>query len=366
MDEQKIIEDLYEGTLDPVVWNRTMLEIADAVRASGAMLFAFNPSNQSVLRDENHRVDPQVVSDYAHDWTFEDFRRRYCLGMPTGQPATEVSLAIPLKGTRLYHELLVPVDMPHFLPVWLHKSKEKMVALSLQGSNKRGPFDVTDLEFIRRIFPHLARAFEIRDRLEAADLRASNFANLLNTTTFGVIVLNAQKRILEANTVASALLQGGSELRRGKDGVLTMNHPGGDRLFKCRDANASQAAADALTHIPRDGKLPLSVLVLPIRAWRTSWMSGEPAWVLLLFDPERKLAVNQQLIMRDLSLSEREAKVAALLAAGLQPDQIALRMHVTVHTVRSQLKSAFQKTGCHTQAQLVKRLLLGLGFSMQT
>jgi len=364
LDEEKIIEDLYEGTLDPVVWNRTMLEIADAVRASGAMLFAFNPSNGAMLRDEHHRVDPKVVNDYARYWIFEDFRRHYCWGMPTGQPATEVSLAIPLKGTRLYHELLVPVDMPHFLPVWLHKSKEKMVALSLQGSNKRGPFDVTDLEFIRRIFPHIARAFEIRDRLEAADLRASNFANLLNTTTFGVLVLNAQKKILEANAVASALLDGGSELRRGKDCVLET--PGGDRMFRCRDANASQAAADALTHIPRDGKLPLSVLVLPIRAWRCSWMSGEPAWVLLVFDPERKLAFNQQLIMRDLTLSEREAKVAALLAAGLQPDQIALRMHVTVHTVRTQLKSAFQKTGCHTQAQLVKRLLLGPGFSMQT
>jgi DNA-binding CsgD family transcriptional regulator/PAS domain-containing protein len=363
LDVLKIVEDLYEGALDPVVWDRAILTVADSVRASGAMLFAFNPSNQAVLRDENHRVDPQVVSDYARYWTFEDFRLRYLFAQPTGQPATEVSIGIPLKGSRLYHEFLLPVDLPHFLPVWLHKSKEKMVCLSLQGSNKRGPFDVADLETIRRILPHFARAFEIRDRLEAAEVRASNFANLLNTTTFGVIVLNGQKRILEANAVALALLEGGSGLQRGKDGVLLTNYPGGDRVFKYGDTSTSRGAADALTHIPRDGKLPMSVLVLPIRAWRTSWMSGEPVWALLLFDPERKLAVNQQLIMRDLDLSEREANVAALLAAGFQLDQIARRMHVTVHTVRSQLKSAFQKTGCHTQAQLVKRLLLGPGFA---
>jgi DNA-binding CsgD family transcriptional regulator len=364
LDVPKIIGDLYEGTLDPAVWDRTMLAIADSVRASGAMLFAFNPSNQAVLRDENHRVDSQVVSDYARYWTFEDFRLRYLFEQPVGQPATEVTLGIPLKGSRLYHEFLLPVDLPHFLPVWLHKSKEKMVCLSLQGSNKRGPFNAADLETIRRILPHFARAFEIRDRLEAADVRASNFSNLLNTTMFGVIALNAQKKILEANAVASAILMEGSGLKRGKDGALLTNHPGGDRVFKCGNAsNESPDAADALAHIPRGGKLPLSVLVLPIRAWRTSWMSGEPAWVLLVFDPERKLAVNQRLIMRDLNLSEREANVAALLAAGFQPDQIARRMHVTVHTVRSQLKSAFHKTGCHTQAQLVKRVLLGPGFA---
>jgi len=366
LDAPKVIEDLYEGTLDPVVWNRTILAIADSVRASGAMLFAFNPSSQAVLRDENHRVDPQVVKDYARYWTFEDFRLRYLFAQPTGQPTTEVSMGVPLKGSRLYHEFLLPVDLPHFLPVWLHKSKEKMVCLSLQGSNRRGPFDVADLEVIRRILPHFARAFEIRDRLEAADVRASNFSNLLNTTTFGVIVLNAQKRILEANAAASSILMEGSGLRRGKDGVLVANHPGGDRIFKCGEGAAPQGTADALTHIKRDGKLPLSLLVLPIRAWRTSWMSGEPAWMLLVFDPERKLAVNQQLIMRDLNLSEREANVAVLLAEGFQINQIARHMHVTVHTVRSQLKSAFHKTGCHTQAQLVKRLLLSPGFATQT
>lgn len=364
MDVSKIIDDLYEGTLDPAAWDRAILGIADAVRASGALLFAFNPSNGAVLRDENHRVDPQVVADYARYWTFEDFRLGYFLAMPTGQPATEASLAIPLKGTRLYHEFLLPVDMPHFLPVWLHKSKEKVVGLSLEGSRKRGAFGMEDLQIVRGILPHFARAFEIRDRLEAAEVRAANFASLLDTTTFGVIVLNAENKILETNSVASAILLEGLGLQRAKDGVLTTTHRWGDRLSQWRLAGTvSQGAADALMHVNRDGKLPLSVLVLKVPELRTSWMSGEPARVLLVFDPERQPAFNQELIMRDLSLSEREAKVAMLLGAGLQLDQIARRMRVSVHTVRSQLKSAFHKTGCHTQAQLVKRLLLGPGFA---
>ena len=366
MDVSKIIDDLYDGTLDPVAWDRAVLGIADAVRASGAMLFAFNPTNGAVLRDENHRVDPQAVTDYARYWTFEDFRLTRFLAMPTGQPETEITLGLHLKGTRLYHEFLLPVDMPHFLPVWLYKTKEKAVSLSLQGSRKRGAFEKQDLDTIRNILPHFARAFEIRDRLEAAEVRAANFAHLLDTCHFGVIVLNARLKILEVNVVASAILLEGSGLYRGKDGTLTTRHTCGDRLSKFRHAGATQGPADALLHIPRDGKLPLSILVRQAPVVRASWMAGEPGWVLLVFDPERQLALNHEHIMRDLSLSKREAKVAALLAEGLQLDQIARRMRVTVHTVRSQLKSAFHKTGCHTQAQLVNRLLLGPAFAKRS
>jgi len=367
VDVSKIIDDLYEGALDRAAWDRAVLGIADAVRASGAVLLAFNPSSGAVLRDENHRVDPGVVADYAHYWTFEDFRLGYALAMPTGHPATEVSLGIPLKGTRLYHEFLLPVDMPHFLPVWIHKSKDKVVSLSIQGSRKRGAFEMQDLETVRRILPHFARAFEIRDRLEAAEVRAANFASLLDTTSFGVIALNARNQILETNALASAMLREGSGLQRGKDGVLITPRAVGARLSNCRPAGAAgQGSADALLHIARDGKLPLSVLILPLPKWRSSWISGEPVRVLLVFDPERQLTANHELIMRDLGFSECESNVAALLAAGFPLEQIARRLHVSVHTVRSQLKSAFLKTGCHTQAQLVKRLLLGPGFAALT
>jgi DNA-binding CsgD family transcriptional regulator/PAS domain-containing protein len=360
VDAPRLIEDLYEGTLDPTVWERAVLGIVDSVRASGAILFAFNPSTGAVLRNENHRVDPHVVEDYRRYWTFEDFRLSHVLAMPTGQPATEVSLSIPLKGTRLYHEYLLPVDMPHFLPVWLHKSKEKVVSLSIQGSHKRGAFDRQDVETIEKILPHFARAFEIRDRLEAAEVRAATFSSLLDATTFGVIVLNRNLKILEANAVASAIFKDGAGLQRGPDGALLIRCRDADRLFRPKLPNtACRGSADAVLHVPRGGGLPLSVMVLPVPALHASWISGEPAWVLLVFDPERRLAISQLVVMSDLGLSEREAQVASLLAAGLQMHQIAKRLHITVHTVRSQLKSAFQKTDCHTQAQLVRRLLLG-------
>jgi DNA-binding CsgD family transcriptional regulator len=56
-------------------------------------------------------------------------------------------------------------------------------------------------------------------------------------------------------------------------------------------------------------------------------------------------------------LTPAEGRVAAQLAQGKSVREIALELHVTHHTVRSQLKSVFQKTGTRRQGELIHRLL---------
>ncbi|RZM24136.1 MAG: LuxR family transcriptional regulator [Sphingomonas sp.] len=52
-------------------------------------------------------------------------------------------------------------------------------------------------------------------------------------------------------------------------------------------------------------------------------------------------------------MTEAEAAVADLLALGHDVSAIASRRGVSVETIRTQLKSAFHKTGTHRQAELV-------------
>ncbi len=62
-------------------------------------------------------------------------------------------------------------------------------------------------------------------------------------------------------------------------------------------------------------------------------------------------------LRRRFRLSKAEARVAKLLAEGLAPRTIADRLHVSIHTVRSQLQSIFQKTDTCRQAELTSLLL---------
>src|SRR5579862_128534 len=177
----KIIDDLYAGTLDDAAWDRAIRAIAHSVRASGAFLLAFNPENGALLRYENHGLDPQLMVDYQKHWTYEDIRRRAFLNVPTCIPVTERMLLPEIHWSRgtILNEFLVPDDVPHFMPAWLHKAPNKVVTLSFQGTGKRGPFEARDLSTYGQVLPHIARALEIRDRIEQAQIRTETLAQRL-------------------------------------------------------------------------------------------------------------------------------------------------------------------------------------------
>ena len=56
---------------------------------------------------------------------------------------------------------------------------------------------------------------------------------------------------------------------------------------------------------------------------------------------------------RVIGLSEREAKLLALLAAGNDTREVAGRMFVSPHTVQDHLKSIFGKAGVNSRRQLI-------------
>lgn len=351
---------LYEGTLDEAVWGRALLAVADRVRACATLLLAVNPSTGQVLREENHRCDPSALEQYARHWIFEDLRREYLTAIPVGSPTTEEKLRIPdWRRAPILNDFLLPNDLPHFMPTWLHKSTTKAVVLSLLGTRKRGPFDAEDIEALRQLLPHVSRALEIRDRLEQARVRAETLASHFSSLSFGVAVLDSTGKLLEANGIVEALLRTNSGISRKLDGTLTLRGSAGNELSRWIGSGARSASTETLLHVPRPPAAPLSVMLTPLPVRSASWINRDPRWLLLIFDPERRVGVCAELIARDLGISAREADVAALLAGGYSLKGLATRLGVSEHTTRSQLKSIFRKTGISSQAELIRRIATG-------
>ena len=56
---------------------------------------------------------------------------------------------------------------------------------------------------------------------------------------------------------------------------------------------------------------------------------------------------------REPVLTPREREVLELLASGLNPAQVAARLHLGPETIRSHVKSAMARLGASTRAQAV-------------
>ena len=359
----RVIDDLYEGALDPSAWSRGIRTLVDMVSGSAGMVSSFDPTTGRVLRSENHGINAAALAEYDRHWSKKDPRIGAAALLPIGKAMTvcNVMSKRAYLRTEAYNEFLLPNDVPWTLGFWLHKSPDKMVALAIEGTHRRGPFDEHDAERVEPILPHLRRVLEIRDRLENASVRCDALAASFNNLTFGVLILDATGRLLEANASASLLLQGSDGIHRNSEGKISLREPADSALreWLCK-GTAPAHNRDGLLHVERSRGGPLSILVTRLPELATSWFGARvPRWMLLIFDPNRRRVAAVELIARDLSITTREAQVAALLVEGCDVNSIATRLSISLHTARTHLKSVFAKTGISSQSELVRRVATG-------
>ncbi len=357
-----IIDDLSAGALDDAAWQRGIAGITNLVRGASAIIFGIDPVAQKFFRAEAHGVAPEQMHDFSTRWIEKEIRLPPVLRYPVGEAMFDRKL-LPMnvfRGSEIFNDFLLKIDKPWILCFWLHKSADKCSILSIHGSRRRGPMDESDGELVKPLLPHVQRTLEIRDRLHASRMYSGTLFNSLDNLSFGVMILDARGRVLEASVVAQELMIKDSGVRCRPDRTLELREPAGEELDRWLLAGtAPPHNNDGLLHVPRPLALPISVMVTPLPADGAAWISGDPRWMLLFFDPDRRVEASTELIARDLGVSEREAEVAALLVAGYDLKQVAARLDITIHTARTHLKSIFAKTGIRSQAELIRRIATG-------
>lgn len=359
-----IIDDLYAGTLDEASWRRAIIGVADLVSGAAVFIFCVNPSMATVLRDEVYRWDPVAAEQYRKFWFARDIRVEPSIAISVGEPIFEARL-MPVcewQASEIYNDFLKPNDSPWFLAFFLHKAPNRIVNFSINSSRDRGAFDQRDGDRLRPLVPHLRRALEIKDRLELANIRQETVGKCLDSLSFAVLILDEGGKVVEASTSARKLL-GATEsgIKCDADGTLWLHEPAGRDLHQwIAKGVPPEHNRDGLLHVARSIGHPLSITVTRLPEMSPSWIGGSrPCWMLLLFDPDRQLGASTELIARDMGVSIREADVAVLLANGCDLAVVAQRLHISVHTARTHLKSIFSKTGICSQADLVRRVASG-------
>jgi DNA-binding CsgD family transcriptional regulator/PAS domain-containing protein len=366
MDEQakidQIVDKLYAGTLDTAAWSGAMAGMTEFLNCSGVILIAANPATQAVTRDEVSPGSREIMQVYREHWAATDIRITKGLPAPVGEPCHEQQMVVRREWQRsaVLNEILLPSDVPFILVTWLHRSEDKVVALTFQGSRHRGPFDEDDSRKVKRLIPHVQRALEIRDRLEANEVRARTLSSLVDRSAVGVIVLDQKGRILESTGLAERLLELGSEMRRASDRTLWLQEPAGSLLRRWIFTGVPpEEHLSSLLNVPRHGGLQsLCVLLAPMPPVPTLWLGADPRWLLFVYDPQRRVAPATASISRELGVSAREAEIAVLLSTGYDLLSVATRLGISLHTIRTHLKHIFEKTGSHSQSDLIRRVLL--------
>ncbi|MFU8779143.1 MAG: helix-turn-helix transcriptional regulator [Roseovarius sp.] len=318
----KFLDNLYAGVLDEQAWSLAMAQLGLLMRAIGPYCISIDPTTGTILREEGYGHDPPPCA---------------------------------FKRSEFYKEFLLRNEVPWGIGTWLHESPRRQTYLALHGRPDRQPFDHEDRALMQKCAPHLRRALKIKDRLALAGVRTEVLRQTFARATFGLMILDQEAHVLDASELAVGVFERAGILKRMPGSMTTFVDPMGATLRQlmaaCMQGGRSK---DGAVRVPRQGGLPLTLVLTPVKGSALTWFSDRPSWVLFVFDPDARLTALVQQLSTDLGITVREAEVCALVVEGLDVNVISARLGISPHTVRTQLKCIFRKTGVCSQAELVR------------
>ncbi len=212
------------------------------------------------------------------------------------------------------------------------------------------------MDGLRALGPEVEQLIEAHEGLQRRyeDLltSAEALATLLDRVPWGLAVLRG-RRLIASNTEARRLIET-SVLHRTLDGTLTSrDEEVRETLEQSFHRVATGQAELARLSVPSSSR-PVQITVLP---------SQPPDGTLLvvLIDPGRPVGCTPNIYAQLYGLTPGESRVAQQLVMGRSPREAAEALGVGVETVRTHLKNALVKMGCHRQADLVRRLVTDAG-----
>jgi DNA-binding CsgD family transcriptional regulator len=238
---------------------------------------------------------------------------------------------------------------------------------TLEGGRpaRDGEYGPAELDLLRTLSRHMARAIRQRRRLLEAERERSASCGALDRLPLGVMLVDETGRVLLVNPRAREILAHGDgllavrgEIRAARSQDSGLLRAALAQAARARGAGAGERAFLAIERV--SGKRPYAVALAPV-ASPDACMSGRGVVALFVSDPEAGAVVDPVALEQIYDLTPTEARIVATLAGGDSPEEAADRLRMRLSTLRFHLKHVFAKTGTNRQARLVGLVLEGPG-----
>jgi DNA-binding CsgD family transcriptional regulator/PAS domain-containing protein len=355
--EPDIVDGIYEAALDPAAWPSALRSLSKTLHGSLAGIFFFDPVNGRLLQDYSSEL-PQRDA-YLTDYAAMDPRNAFGTGKMAGVTFTDSAFIEKDETIRhpFYQEYLLPNDMGHVGAHVLRNDREGIAGVAVQRPWRQSVFGSRELELLERLAPHLNRALRLNERVRQVGPRAAGWSmDLLAKLPYGLVVFGASSKPLFVNDAAERILTEGDGLRLTAQG-LNAAHPWLSHRLSQAIAEARSAGGSALS-VRRPSGAPDWLLVLTrIRAETSPFATqGSTGVAIHILDRCDRPSMSLPRLGQLFDLSPAEARVAAALAAGRSPAQIAMAAGVRASTVKTQIEKVMLKTETGDRMALLRLL----------
>jgi DNA-binding CsgD family transcriptional regulator len=350
-----LINEIYEAAILPEKWEQVLDQLAEMADAEGTLLFAAGPGVPRWLSSQSIRAS-------MIEWT----ESKWFLDNPRGQrlvPINEPRFLTDLDGLTLeeieasdfYTELLRPRGLGWCVGTSIRSPSGDTLVFSIEKAHDKGPVPHAVAERLNGLRPHLARAALLSGRLGLE--RARTAVATLEMIGLPAAALTGAGRIISAN---EGFLASSPTIRIGANDLIEFESEPVRSLFMEAISNVSNFRVAPGRSIPVAGTQftpPFVAHVVPLRGAGLDLFTGALS-IVFITPVVPNSSLSPDLLQALFDLTPAEARVASLVADGKTIEGIAVATSGSQNTIRSHLKSVFQKTGVRRQTDLVS--LIGI------
>jgi DNA-binding CsgD family transcriptional regulator len=369
----KLLTGLYDAAADPNLWDVFLQQLAQRVGATSAGLIMVDMDRDAFAVSKSWNVDPEAKRQYKEHYGSIDVWTQRAILRPEGFVCTSAVLCPPTEMARQeYNDFLLRFSASHGMFGMVENTGESLASIGFYRDLSQPEFDSAEVQLLSFLVPHAHQAFKLHKQFSNLKAQQEGIDKALDMFPTGIVFLDARGQIVFMNRKASEIVSQRDGLLVTRNGLRAERQEESALIAKAVQQATSTSKADKLAvtgtlFVSRHARQPLQVLVCPIRDSANTALGAAPSARVIAFitDPSETRRPTQDVLRTLFGLTPAECRVALLLSDGHATAKIADMVGVTSHTVRSQIKSIFSKTGVSRQSELIRLLLNNSGFGVR-
>ncbi len=345
------LDQVQAAIFEPSLWLPTIEAISRASGALGANIMepAGRGAFGAALSTEN--LDGLLEGYIREEWYMRDFRAQLLPPLHREGVVLEKSYVSREQFDRHeYYKFMRKYGVGDSVLMNISSAKEELYFVLQNGLSEDSP-PPDDVPHFHAIRTRLLTAMQLARHIDASKIMG--MAAAFETSNIGCIFFNRKGLVTLTNPKADGLFTGDLRISRGEVRGSSANDTARfNRELKIAIQTPGQST-DALSpvRLSRPGRRPLVVRFERFGTHLADVFLHSCA-VALIEDPDEDMRLKPETLMALFDLTPAEAKISLLVASGLSAVDIASQHGAGYETVRSHIRSIFQKTGTGRQSEL--------------
>jgi DNA-binding CsgD family transcriptional regulator len=357
----ELLACLYAAPLQPAKWQQFFDHLSRLTKLSIGTLSAIDGENHPVvLAGGGFAFNDDAVRQYNEYYSALDpFATPFFLFRePAILNGEQLFSRDELVKTEFYGGLLSRNQMEFLTVMSISHSSAGKSFMTLWRRAGDGAMDQDSLVLLSMLLPHAQTALKLRSEVRKAGLHHELNDLVFESVGFAAFVVGSDGTVLHLNKLAERLVASCESLSIRRD-VLIAKEAADNRRLANLIARAAGEHVNGGTMSICAGVDPkaLNLSVLPIPE-SCCVLFGKKLVLVLASVPGLHRVSRESILCELYGLTPTEARLAALIVKGDELKTAAEAMRITRETARFHLKRVLAKTCTHSQAELIRLILL--------